>query len=468
MRTLTMKFGGSSVGTTTALTQVVSIVLQECERWDRLVVVASALEGVTDALLEAAQLARLANRRGYRRIVATIRTRHLALVEELSLSPNERSSLQADIDNLLFDMLDICQALADSAAEETIAPETVDAIISVGERLAARIIAALIRNNGLRSVAVDTADIIITDRHFGSANPDMELTQKRVNEYLIPMLDRDIIPVLTGFIGSTPGGEMTTLGRGGSDYTASIITVCTNAQEMWMWTDVDGMMSSDPHEVPAAQVIPELSYEEIAEMSYFGARIVHSRMIGLLQERRIPMRIKNVYRPQYPGTLVHHISRSTTSSIKAVTSIQGIGLYTRHSGALGPIYEVLNKVIQSATGFPAEVTISTQSSTHSFVSVVIPPSAGPSAVGAAEQAFTEHFNSREDPLGGWNITQVSIITVIGSVFSEHPQIAGRILSAIEDIPMMAISQGPDSCSLSLVFATRHAAEALERIHAMVV
>jgi aspartate kinase len=279
-----MKFGGSSVGTAAALTQVVGIVLHEYERWDRLIIVASALEGVTDSLLEAAHLAGLSNRRGYRRITATIRTRHLSLVEQLPLGPTERSALNADIDRLLFDMLDVCQAVADLTTD-TVPLNKLDAIISVGERLAARIIAALLRQNHLRSVALDATDLIVTDDTFTNANPDMTLTRARIQEHLLPMLDRRIVPVVTGYIGGTVKGEPTTLGRGGSDLSASILGTCSDAREVWIWTDVDGMMSTDPREVENARVIPEMTYDEAAELAYFGARILHARMIAPLRER---------------------------------------------------------------------------------------------------------------------------------------------------------------------------------------
>src|SRR5690606_18574799 len=168
MAILVMKFGGASVGTATALTQVLSIVLQEHERWDHLLLVVSALDGVTDALIEASQLALLNNRRGYRRIVATLRTRHLALIDHLPLGVNERNALQADIDRLLFDMLDVCQNMPSNLSDSA-RPEAIDRVIGTGERLAARIVAALLRQNDLRGVAIDASDILITDAVFGNA-----------------------------------------------------------------------------------------------------------------------------------------------------------------------------------------------------------------------------------------------------------------------------------------------------------
>src|SRR5262249_1012335 len=210
MSTLSMKFGGSSVGMTMGLTQLLSIVLNERERWERLMLVVSALDGVTDQLIEAAHLALLNNRRGYRRIVATLRTRHLALIEYLPLGSTERAALQADIDHLLFDMLDVCQNIPVhlSDAEQ---PEAIDRIITTGERLAARIVAALLRQNNLRGVAIDAGDVIITDDTFGNATPNLSITRERIATNLLPLLNRGIIPVITGFIGATADGKPTTL-----------------------------------------------------------------------------------------------------------------------------------------------------------------------------------------------------------------------------------------------------------------
>jgi len=467
MGTLTMKFGGSTVGTTTALSQVVSIILQEYERQDRLIVVASALEGVTDALIEAAHLAGLSNRRGYRRIVATVRTRHLSLVEKLPLNANERTSLNADIDNLLFDMLDICQSMSNTATEETVPQQTIDAVIGVGEQLAARIIAALIRTKGLRSTHIDATEIIITDDQFGNARPLIDETRSRLAAYVQPMLERDIVPVITGFIGSTRNGQPTTLGRGGSDYTAALTAVCLGADEVWMWTDVDGMMSTDPREFPGAQVIAELAYEEVAELAYFGARIVHAHMIGLLKEQQIPLRIRNVYRPQQPGTLIHTSPKKHAQAIKAVTSIQGISLSTKRSGSLATIYRVIDAAVQESIGNTADVTISAQSSAHTFICVVIPPVIGPEGAANAQRKLRDHLENHP-AITDWSIAPVGIITIIGSGISDQPHLIARVFDTLNDIPVLAMSQGPDAHNLSLVINVDDAPRAVERLHTLTI
>jgi bifunctional aspartokinase / homoserine dehydrogenase 1 len=466
MTTLVMKFGGSSVGTTTALTQVLSIVLYENEQWDRLILVVSALDGVTDALIEAAHLAQLGNQRGYRRIIANLRTRHLALIEELPLGTTERTALQADIDRLLFDLLDIYQTMAQTPAD-TVVPDKVDATIGVGERLAARIIAALLRQNDLRSVAIDATTLMVTNEAFGNAIPNIHLTRELVLNNLLPMLDRNIIPVVTGFIGATPKGIPTTMGRGGSDLTASILGVCAKADEVWIWTAVDGMMTADPREVPGARVIPTLSYQEVAELAYFGARILHARMVAPLSQERIPLRVKNVYKPQQAGTLIHNIPSNRSRTLKAVTSISGLGLLANRSGSLSPISLLVDETLLATTHTQAEVMISSQSSSSSFVCFLIPTSAGPDAVHGAKQLLEEKL--RENPESEfWTVNPVSIITAISEKVDEWPELTASVLQTIGKTRILEMTQGPSHCTLSLIVEPQDSEDILLLIHQLII
>lgn len=465
MSTLIMKFGGSSVDTTSALTQVLSIVLHERERWDRLLLVMSALEGVTDSLIEAAHLAKLNNRRGYRRIVATIRTRHLALAEHLPLGLVERNALLADIDRLLFDMLDICETLAESDSDG-VQPDKIDAIISVGERLTARIIAALLRENDLRGVSIDATDLIITDDVYGNATPNMKITQERINQHLMPMLERRIIPVITGFVGATITGKPTTLGRGGSDYTASILAVCANADEVWIWSNVDGMMSADPREITEARVIPEMSYEEVAELAYFGARILHTRMIGPLRERLIPLRIKNIFKPQQPGTLIHHAPPTTKRKLKAVTVIPGLGLTAQRSGSISEITKLVDDVLFASLGIHADVMFSSQSSAQSFLCFVIPTNAGPDALKIAQNALETRLQQHSHDQN-WQVKPASVISIIGAQIDTWADLLAKILQTLGHTHLLALALGPSHCSLSLVVQAQDTEKTVQGLHRLI-
>ncbi|MCU0464559.1 MAG: aspartate kinase [Anaerolineae bacterium] len=464
METLVMKFGGASVGTTTALSQVLGIVLQEVARWGRVVVVVSALDGVTDSLLDAAHLAQFGNERGYRRIAANLRQRHLALAEGLALGKPELAALQADLDKLLFDLLNAFQRISGNT-QNTLRAQQIDEILAIGEKLASRIVAMLLRQHAIRAVAIDSTDLVITDEVFGSAMPDLRQTQARIDQHLIPMLERGILPVITGYIGATPAGKPTTLGRGGSDYSASVLAVCTQAKEVWVWSDVDGIMSADPNEVPTARVVPALSYAEMAELAYFGARILHARMVGPLQQHNIPLRVKNVYKPQLPGTLIH-MGTPTTGVVKSVTHIHGLSLLAPYSGPLTDIVRLVNDHLQKQLGTPADVMISAQSASRSFLCSVVPPSAGPDAVTHLVETLGRELAESESHRG-WLVEPVSLVTVIGEDINASPGLIAGTIGALGDLSILGASFGPGGCSLSLAVRAADGAYALRRLHEQV-
>jgi aspartate kinase len=267
--------------------------------------------------------------------------------------------------------------------------------------------------------------------------------------------------VITGFIGATPDGKPTTLGRGGSDYTASIVAVCSDAQEVWVWTDVDGMMTADPRELSDARVIPILSYNEVAEMAYFGARILHSRMIIPLRERRIPLRVRNVLKPQQPGTLVH--SGTTPAGFKSVTVIQGLGLTAQHSGPLDEIAALVDDMLSTLSGSHTDVTISSQSASNSFVCFIIPTNAGPDALHNLQSALAEPLRADNR----WTMRPVSVVTVVGAQIGEDHRQTGRLLAALEGVRILALSQGPAGASFSVVVEPDDTDAAMDGIHALI-
>jgi aspartate kinase len=464
MGTLVMKFGGTTVGTTMALTQMASIVMTERERWNQLLLVVSALDGVTDQLLEAAHLAEIEQRRGYRRIVANLRTRHLALVEHL-LNPAERTTLLTNIDGLLSELLNQCEALAEHRLTAT--PDVLDAISTLGERLAARIVAALLRQNGLRSVAIDTTEIIITDDAHGHATPDMALTRQRIDSQLVPMLGRSIVPVLTGFIGATAKGKPTTLGRGGSDYSASILAASIDADEVWMWTDVDGMMTADPLDVANAELIPWLSYTEAADLAYFGARVLQPRMINLLHERRIPLRLRNLFAPQKPGTLISQTANAPQSSAIAVTSIAGIGLSRSSGGSLASLASLVDEVFYAYSSIHADVMLATQATSASVVCFIVPTTAGQDAVHRLADALASRLATLPSSQA-WTVQTVVVVTATGVLLEQDPSLYTRLLAAITSVPFLSTHTHPARASLSVVLEPQYAETMLRRIHEIIV
>jgi aspartate kinase len=407
----------------------------------------------------------MGQQRGYRRIVANLRTRHLALIDELPLGTTERAALHADIDRLLFDMLDLYQGMAQIANKVT--TEAVDATIGVGEKLAARIIAALLRQNNLRSVALDTTSLIVTDDVPGNATPNIALTRTQIGQNLVPLLERDIVPVVTGFIGATQNGKPTTLGRGGSDYTASVLGVCINATEIWIWTDVDGMMTADPRDIAEARVIPALSYEEAAEMAYFGARVLHTRMIGPLHEDKIPLRIKNVYKPQQAGTLISEAGTGRSHALKAITYIPGLAVEAKRTNETSPIPMVYERAVTAAPNSQLDIIMSAQSATHSLACFLIPTTAGSDAIHTIRLAMED--NLQASPLTKtWVVKNITFVTVISANLDNWGNVTASILQALKHIHILALSQGPSNSSLTMVVENKDAEEVLSLIHDMVI
>ncbi len=446
------------------LTQLLSIVLHETTRWDQLILVISALDGITDQLIEASQFARLGNTRGYRRIVATLRTRHISLIGELPLGATERAALQTNIDLLLFEMHDACQRLSETGTHND-PNHAFDQIIGTGERLAARIVAALLRQHNIRAVALDATDLIITDDVRGYGTPMMAATQGRIDENLKPLMQRQILPVITGFIAATPDGAPTTLGRGGSDYTASLIATCVNANEVRVYADVDGMMTADPNDMPDAHVIDSLSYEEAADMAFYGARILHARMIAPLYEQRIPLRIKNVFKPQHNGTLID--ARSATKGIKAITMIEGLALTAPRNSAFDEITDLIDQKAIEIAGARVEMVTSAQSATHTLLCFMIPPYAGHGALHMLQSSLVTQLTHISSSMV-WSIQAVAIITVVGNHSVDTPDQIARILTALGTIRLLTVARNPSNCSLSLVIHPADADHALNQIHTLIV
>ncbi len=463
MHKLVMKFGGNALGTASALNQVLGIVTRESRRWDQIVVVVSALDGVTDMLLDAARLAQSDNPRGYRRVAANLRSRHFALTDKLPLDEPARAALCADIDQLLSQMLDGCLAIA-SHLQDELMPIHSDSVVAVGERISARIMAALLRQNGLRAASVDGADLIITDAVHGNANPDFKLTAQRMQERLLPMLQRDILPVVSGYIGATVDGETTTLGRGGTDYTASVISALLPADALWIYTNVAGMMSADPRELSDARVIERLSYDEAADLAYFGAKLLHARMIAPLAESNLPLRIKSIFAPELDGTLVAAAPDGSQPMLKAVTSVQGLSLRRPASGSLAGVTRLVGNTLFKTLGMRSEVMIASQSSGSSFLCLVIPTSIGIDGVDRLQRELKAKMAEYPEKMP-WQIETVSLVTAVGSRLNCAPQLVEQVMRALAGIEISALSLGASHCSVSVVLRQADARRAVQQIHA---
>ncbi len=462
MANLTMKFGGTSVGNAEAIKQAADIILNQAQKRQRLAVVVSAMSGVTDALAQGALTAASGDDHAFRGIVADLRVRHYRVVDEVLTADGERAQLLTVVDGYLDEFDAFCRSVQ---VLGEVTPRAMDAVTSLGERINARIVSALLRQRGARSEAVDATELIATDDTFQNAAPLMDATRKRVSARLLPLLNEGIIPVITGFIGATEGGITTTLGRGGSDYSAAILGDSLDADELWIWTDVDGVMTADPRIVPGSRVIPVLSYNEVSELAYYGAKVLHPRTIRPVIERGIPLWVKNTFNPDCPGTRIVREPESTPGTVKAVTAIRGLSMVTVEGRGMMGVPGIAARTFSAVASEGASVLMISQSSSEQSICFVIPTDTAIPVIRAIEEEMVLEL-ARRDIDRVSSVDDVVIVTAVGAGMRNTPGIAARIFGALGrgNINVTAIAQGSSDCSVSLVIAADSAADAVRQIH----
>ena len=300
------KFGGTSVGNAERFGSVADIIIDSHNKSQapglaETVIVVSAMSGVTDLLIAGARAAADGQDTAYRDIRAQLLSRHLDIVDSLLTRGPERLSVGGLVEDRLHELGRFYRSIA-MLGELT--ARGLDAVASFGELLSASILAAMLRERGVRAQALSATELIVTDETFGAATPFMDSTRQRLQERIKPLLTRGVIPVITGFVAATESGVTTTLGRGGSDFAAAIIGAGLGADEVWIWSDVNGILTADPNIVPQARTLTELSYAEAAELAYYGADVLHPKTIRPVRELGIPLRILNSFDPAQPGTLI--------------------------------------------------------------------------------------------------------------------------------------------------------------------
>jgi aspartokinase/homoserine dehydrogenase 1 len=466
MGTLTMKFGGTSVGSPEAIGRAADIVLSQAGEWDRLAVVVSAMNGVTDLLIRTGRAAEAGNEQAYTQTIGTVRERQHSTIEDLVPDLAERQRLQESLDKLIDNLSTLCIGIS-ILREST--PRAMDAIASLGERLNARVVAAVLRGRGLRSIAVDATELIVTDDKFGNAAPVMEETRKRVSERLVPIVDAGTIPVITGFIGATPQGVTTTLGRGGSDYSAAILGDCMDSDAVWTLTDVDGVMTADPRIVEEARVIPVLSYSEVSELAFFGAKVLHPKTILPIVRRNIPLWVKNTFDPDCPGTCITRNPETADGRIKAVTAVTGVSMVTVEGRGMLGVPGIAARTFSAVASQGASVLLISQASSEQSICFVIPTDAVPPVVAALEEEMAREL-ARRDIDRIWSLDDMVIVTAVGAGLRGTPGVSARLFGALgkAGINVVAIAQGSSECSLSLVLQSKDAVLAVRRIHQEVI
>ena len=457
---IVMKFGGTSVGSAERITQAAQLATARVEQGDQVVVVTSAMSGVTNALIEAAHEA--AHGRWDAGVRQRLLDRHQAVVDAVTGGDGERREAAMNALTTRLDRLEkLCFGL--SMVHE-LTPRLLDAISGTGEMLAAPLVAAAISARGRASSPVEATELIVTTDQFGAAEPLDEETRAKTAARLKPMLDRGEIPVVTGFIGATSDGVLTTLGRGGSDYSASILGAALDADEVWIWTDVNGVMTANPAEVPEAATLPEISYSEASELAYYGAKVLHYKTILPAFRKRIPVRIVNSFEPAQSGTRVSVQGDTTTPGVKAVTSIRNVSLIAISGTGMQGIPGIVAKAFDAVAEQQANVLMISQASSENNICFVVSATDAPPVVKALRACLeVELMRGHIDEITD---QRVAVVAAVGDRMRGTPGIAATVFGALGEsgINVIAISQGSSERNISFVVAETEATRAVQALH----
>ncbi|NOY10556.1 MAG: aspartate kinase [Archaeoglobi archaeon] len=453
---IVMKFGGTSVKDGRSILHCANLV-KKFSKNNEVVVVTSAMAGVTDSLLHAAKKCCNDPSPGFIKLfIAEMTKKHYDAVNDAVRNEEIKSKVLSKVDKLLDELEKVLLGI-NYLGELT--PRSLDYILSFGERLSAPILSASLLSVGVDSLALEGGDAgILTDETYGRAKPLPEV-YGTIKSRLEPLVSiKKTVPVVSGFIGTTKSGNITTLGRGGSDLTATLIASALNADEVWLWKEVDGVMTTDPKIVPEARLIPEISYQEAMELSHFGAKILHPKALEPVMKKRIPVRIKNTFNPDAEGTVIKESVTSTKDIVKALSLIERVAIINI-SGAGFDFAETMSNVFRALAENKVHVIMVSQSSSELNLSIVVDEA----DVEKAMKALNGMIN------GNGNVSKmedIAVISAVGAGMAGTPGVAGRIFSALgrNRINVVMISQSCSEYNVSFVVKRDEGRKAVRVLH----
>jgi aspartokinase/homoserine dehydrogenase 1 len=456
-----MKFGGTSVGDASCVAKVVEII-RAASRESKVAVVVSAMSGVTNKLIEAATHSEAGDHKQVATILEELRKQHEAVASALIHSATARNCIDRKIQQLFQEADALCQG---TILLRELTLRTRDSISSLGERLSAPLVAAALADRGVASQEIDTTEVVVTDSCHGAAEPLMDLTRERCNARVHPLLRQGIVPVLTGFIGATANGVVTTLGRNGSDYSATILGAALDADEVIIWSDVDGVLTVDPRLVTGVRRIPEISYREAAELAYFGAKVLHPKTLRPVIQSGIPIWIRNTFAPEQPGTKITPTISPNGGGVKALTAIADAALITVGGPGMLGVPDVLGRTFKTTTAVQANVLLSSQSSSQNDICLVVSSAVAERTVEALRREFAQDLAHEKaehvtlDP-------NVAIVALVGENMRGVSGIVARTFGALDrdNLNIIAIAQGSSGCSISFVVARKDMKATLATTH----
>jgi aspartate kinase len=456
-----MKFGGTSVGNAERIAQAADLAVKSAKEGHQVVVVTSAMSGVTNKLIAAAQNA--VGGQYHKTVSDELHEPHRQAVHQLMPGEATRRREALELLRQRFERFEtLCKGLT---MVRELTPRTLDAISGLGEILCAPIVAGAIAERGVASSSIEASELIVTDDQFGQAEPLMDDTRRQTRDKLLPRLERGEIPVVTGFIGATKEGVQTTLGRGGSDYSASILGAALDADEVWIWTDVNGVMSANPNEVPEARTMREISYSEASELAYYGAKVLHHKTILPAFKQNIPVRILNSFQPDDAGTRVTVAGHPSSRGVKAVTSIRNVSLITISGKGMQGIPGIAAKTFDAVAAERANILMISQASSENNLCFVVNTPEAAGVVRALRKSLElDLMHGHIEDISASD--SIAVVAAVGDRMRGAPGIAGKVFGALGQagVNVIAISQGSSERNISMIVGEKDAADAVRAIH----
>jgi aspartokinase/homoserine dehydrogenase 1 len=455
------KFGGASLADSAAVRHAVEII--QSYRREPTVIVVSAMAGATDALLAVAQQAGSGDERTVASLITQLRARHAEVARSLLPAGAVRAEMLAHIAESFQELEALAQGLR---LLRELTPRTTDYVVSRGEQLCARLLASALHVSGTRAEYVDALEVVQTDTVYGQASPDLGRTDRCAQSVLLPILARGTIPVLPGFLGATPTGDVATLGRGGSDLTATLLGRALGASQVSLWKDVPGLLTADPRVVPDARVIPQLHAREAAELAYYGAKVLHPRALIPLAGRRIPIFVRPFSDPESTGTEVSERVAPGRFPVKALSAAGGQALITVTGNGMLGVPGIAARTFAALQGRQISVSLISQASSEHSICFSVPEAFAEAARDSLLQEFQGEIGRRE--IDGVEVSPgMATIAVVGLGMHGTPGVAAGVFSALgaAGINIVAIAQGSSELNISAVVSAKDAPEAQRRIHA---
>jgi aspartate kinase len=445
---IVVKFGGTSVGSAHQIKAVVDIVRKTIDKEDQVIVVLSAMSAVTSGLIEAADKAVAGDYAAAQTIINSLKIKHEEAVLELFKTEPMYQSIMRELDPL-FRKLEVMLRGISYLGE--LSARSLDVVSSFGELFSSKLVFEYAKSCGVDCEWVDARKVVITDNNYGKANPLWSVIETKGKEVIQPLLDEGKTIITQGFIGATIGNIGTTLGRGGSDFSASILGVALNAEEIQIWTDVSGMMTADPRTVENSEVIPEVTFQEASELAYFGAKVLHPYTIAPAVEKNIPVRILNTLYPEHPGTLIKR-NVETTEKICGIASKKILTAILIHSPSMFQSHGFLSRVFEVFHAHRVPIDLVATSEVH--IALTIDPT----------EKLTDILEELEKSGSVSAIHNVASVTVVGRAFRHQSGIAHRVFSALKDINILMMSGGASDSTVSVVVDSADADTATRALH----